>query len=517
MTTRQAAKRREEGNLFAAALTRGPIEVLDFFLPLWAGSALGASPTQVGLLIAVETLTSFVVRPFAGVLADRFDRGRVAAVGALLYALSFAGYVVADGLAVAYPAAFLGGAGGALFWVALRARVGEGLGDDSAAYAKLFSAEGAGTWIAFVAAMSLVSQIDYRGVYAVAGVACLVAGVVLVLPDGMAAVERQHMPGLREVGRKMRPLLALVAVTAMAETGIALLLLLHLQRGHHLQLGEIAAVFLPGFIVYTVLPEYLHRFVVRLGRSRVLGIALLASAGFAVVLSFAPNPWVIAGLWILSAAAYAVAIPTEQSVVAEAAGLSLGRGMGIYESATLLGATVGAAAAGILYEGGSGWRIACLAAAGLLLTAALLVRPAVRAVGVAERPTEPEELLVEELLADDNQITESTAAKNRRDIKRWAEHLGLLVIGQAALAIFGHSFPVDAVSNGIPPGVDWWNWLFGNAREHTTWLMNWSRIWCFVFLIDTVWTWAVVVRRRSKQAARSHTGSAGPGPDQGRS
>jgi MFS family permease len=198
-TEAAGAKRRTTVNEFAAGLVRGPVEVLDFFLPLWVGSALGASPTEVGLLIALETLTSFVVRPFAGVLADRYDRGRLAAAGAVLYALSFAGYVAATDLALAYPAAFLGGVGGALFWVALRARVGEGLAADDASYAKLFAAEGAGTWIAFVVGLSLVQQLGYRGVYAVAGAACVVAAVVLLI---RTALRRRHQPVRRASRRR---------------------------------------------------------------------------------------------------------------------------------------------------------------------------------------------------------------------------------------------------------------------------------------------------------------------------
>ena len=523
-------------NELAAALTRGPVEVLDFLLPLWAGASLGASPAQVGLLTAVETLTSFAARPIAGVLADRFDRGRLASVGAAIYACSFVLYAVTPGLALAYPAAVLGGVGGALFWVALRARVGEGLADDDAAYAKLFAAEGTGTWIAFVAAMTLVTRVDYRGVFAIAGGACLVAAVVLGRRDGVRPVDRGRTPGLRQVGQRMRPMLVLVAVTATAETGVALLLLLHLQRGHQLELGEIAAVFLPGFIVYTVLPEYLHGFVRRFGRTRMLSAAMVASAGFALVLSFAPNPYVIAGLWILSAVAYAVAIPTEQAVVAEAAGLSLGRGMGIYESATLLGATVGALSAGLLYQSdGNGWQLACLAAAAVLLTAALLTRPALRHLAIPDHPSTPEpatlELSTPDALTAEPSTPEPPAptpahpeqqrptsapaptsdpnptdqeavtppdlrTRNRRSLKRWTEHAALFLAVQLILALIDQSWPRDALEHGVRAGTTWWNWLLAINTDSPGPLKNATRIWCLVLLIDTLWTALLLATRR---------------------
>ncbi|MEV5298168.1 MFS transporter [Amycolatopsis methanolica] len=382
-------KRRASQNELAAALMRGPVEVLDFFLPLWAGSALGASAAGVGALTALETLVSFVVRPLAGALADRFDRGRLAAIGAVLYGLSFAGYALTPGLGPAFAAAVLGGAGGAIFWVALRARVGEELDNDKAAFSKLFSAEGGGTWIAFVAAMTLVPRIEYRGVFWFGAAACAVTAAVMLAPTG-AAAPRTTGHGFRQLGRWLRPMLLLVVITALAEAGVALLLLMHLQRGHHLQLNEIAGVFLPGFIVYTTLPEYLHKVTGRLGRTTVLSLAMGCSAVFAVGLSFAPNPLVLAGMWVLSAAAFAAAIPVEQEIVAEAAGVSLGRAMGIYESATLLGATIGAFTAGLLYGTGSGWRVACLGAAVILLAGAVLVRPVLRAVTAREKAPEPQ-------------------------------------------------------------------------------------------------------------------------------
>lgn len=63
--------------------------MLDFLLPLWVGSQLGASAAAVGALTALETLISFIVRPIAGSLADRYDRRRIEAIGAVLYGLSF--------------------------------------------------------------------------------------------------------------------------------------------------------------------------------------------------------------------------------------------------------------------------------------------------------------------------------------------------------------------------------------------------------------------------------------------
>ncbi|MFK0247482.1 MFS transporter [Amycolatopsis azurea] len=485
-------KKRAEENQLAAALTKGPAEVLDFLLPLWVGSQLGASAAEVGALTALETLVSFVVRPIAGSLADRFDRGRIAAVGAVLYGLSFVVYAVTPGIGVAYLAAVLGGAGGALFWVALRARVGEGLARDDGAFSKLFAAEGGGTWIAFVVALTAISWIDYRGVFWLGAAACVAAAVVLLNAKSAPVREEgeEGAPRLLQLGRRMRPMLALVALTAMAEAGVALLLLMHLQRGHRLELGEIAAVFIPGFIVYSLLPDYLHGFVRRVGRTRVLSLAMVASAVFAAGLSFAPSPVVLAIMWVLSAAAFAAAIPVEQAVVAEAAGLSLGRAMGIYESATLLGATAGAFLAGQLYGSGTGWRVACFGAAGLLIFGSFVVRGAVRRVGVAEFPVEhrktasqkenPAPRMIEESPQEAESVTEG-ANKRANPLRNWAVHVAVYVLAQAALAMAGHSWPVEALFGEAHEAGWYWNW-----SGH--WLLNLGRIWTFVLVIDTVWT-----------------------------
>ncbi|MFI6029674.1 MFS transporter [Amycolatopsis magusensis] len=477
----------------AAGLTRGPAEVLDFFLPLWAGSHLAASAAEVGALTALETLVSFAVRPVAGALADRYDRGRLAALGAVLYGLSFVVYVVTPSMTYAYGAAVLGGAGGALFWVALRARVGEGLRDDDGAFSKLFAAEGTGTWIAFIAAMSLVARVDYRGVFALGAAACLVAAVVLVRSGAKGTPMPDDAPRFRQLGGRLWPMLVLVVVTALAEAGVALLLLMHLQRGHQLELGEIAAVFLPGFIVYSVLPDHLHRVVRRVGRRKVLSLAMVCSAVFAAALSFAPSPPVLAVLWVLSAVAFAAAVPVEQAIVAEAAGVSLGRGMGIYEGATLLGATIGTFTAGLLYSAGDGWWVACLGAAGLLLVTSVLVPKAVARVGVVDRPVVVEPVVTAEPEAEPEPQPapepepEPRAESKKPGWRNWAIHAAVFAVAQVALAIAGYSWPLAALGSDDPDFI---------LNDSGHWLLNAGRIWCLVFVVDTVWTGWALLRKR---------------------
>ncbi|MFE2751940.1 MFS transporter [Actinosynnema sp. NPDC059335] len=176
-----------------------------------------------------------------------------------------------------------------------------------------------------------------------------------------------------------------VVMTMAAEAAVGLLLLLHLQRGFGLELDEVAYVFLPGAIAMSAAAEYLHRYVLRFGRRVVLTAASVASAGFAIGLAWAPNPYVIAGLWVLSGLAWAAVMPVQQAVIAEASDGQVGRGMGVYEAACLVGALIGSLAAGALYDGANWW-VACLAAAAMILAGAIVVPRAVRRLGVPDIP-----------------------------------------------------------------------------------------------------------------------------------
>jgi len=390
-------QRRETAAMRAAAVVGGPTDLLELVLPLWAGAVLGASALQVGALVALEMAVSLLVRPLAGVLADSRERRLVAAGGAGLFALSCAGYATAtlvDSLGVAYAAAVVGGVGGALLWVSLRAVVGERLAEDSSVYARLFSREETGSWVAFVAGLALVyPALGYPGLlWACAGAGAVGTAALLRAPARRTGRRPDDDPTAlrpRHLGRRLRPMLAAVALRSAAGAATGYLLLLHLQRDLGLDLGPTALVYLPGSVVASVMAPRLHRSVLRLGRQRVLLSALVASSVLAVGLSTAPGAAVIAVLWVLSAVALAAVAPIRQAVVAEASGEAGGRGLGLYESAALAGAAVGALTAGALFQTSS-WQVACLVAAAVMLASAVLVPRSVRALGVVDVPASTE-------------------------------------------------------------------------------------------------------------------------------
>ncbi|ARX88800.1 hypothetical protein SMD44_08287 [Streptomyces alboflavus] len=113
--------------------------------------------------MAVEMALSVIARPIAGVLSDLFERRYVAATGAVLYAASAAGYALAQNAAAAYAAAAVGGVGGALLWVAVRAIISERLAEDSAVFPRLLASQETGSWVAFIAGMVLIGEIGFDG------------------------------------------------------------------------------------------------------------------------------------------------------------------------------------------------------------------------------------------------------------------------------------------------------------------------------------------------------------------
>jgi len=64
-------------------------------LPVYLVSELHASNSQVGVVVAIYTIASVLVRPFSGFMLDKFSRRMVYLSALVMYALLFSGYLVA--------------------------------------------------------------------------------------------------------------------------------------------------------------------------------------------------------------------------------------------------------------------------------------------------------------------------------------------------------------------------------------------------------------------------------------
>lgn len=542
------ALRRERRTLDGAILTSGTEQVVDFVLPLFAGAVLGLSAWETGLLIAASDLMAFLIRPMAGVVVDRADRAMVAALGAGVLAVGCGLYALATGLPLALIAAVVTGGAGAFLWVAIRAIIGERLRADSSVFAKLVEAEETGGWLILVPAVVLLSVAGYRWVFVGIALCCLVAAGELFrsrrqedpsADDVALAGADLSSVSLRDLGRSLRPMLLVIVATMTAEAAISLLLILHLQRGFGLGAVEVAYIFLPGAIAMSVLPTFLHRMVVRLGRRTMLMLGSVASALFALGLAFAPSPPWIAALWVLSAVAWSVVIPVQQAVVAEAAGRAhLGRGLSLYEAACLAGAFLGSLAAGLLYESG-GLFLVCIVCAIVILSGAALIPAAVNRLGVANYPEPAPESALESASADSSELSESSKVEtsmneNLRDVQGenansensedsdpansnseanapkpqksrrelltdLAAHSGLLAV---ALLIAWAAVPGFVLSSILGVGGETPNiiaavrGLFDGASDFSTVVLAALRVWFVVYVIDVIWTaWKVAEPR----------------------
>ncbi|MGP4968972.1 MFS transporter [Glutamicibacter ardleyensis] len=500
---------RQSAARWSAALVGGPADLLDFLIPLWAGAALGLNATVIGILVATELFVSFAARFPAGLLADMWERRIIVATGAVLYGLSCAGYALSTGPAMAFFSAVLGGLGGALFWAALRAIVSESAGSDSFAFPKLMTWQETGSWVAFVAGLTLIGSLNFQGVFLAASGACFASAVMIATAPRRPAASSKRAESDFPTQR-LRPMLLATGLTSLAEAAIGLLL--HLQGAFDLDVVSIALVFLPGAIMMSLIPGPAHRITMRIGRHRVAAIAALSSATFAFTLAFAPSPLLITALWILSAAAWAAIIPIEQSVIAQVAAERAGKGFGLYESAKLAGAGVGVLVAGVTYETTS-WQVACILFAGVIAAGAIVTPWAVRRSGVANVPRDeatPEMTLTVSTSEEANRsVSQSWKSEQNQEEKMMAKtktdnsklsglgwHLLIFAVAQIALAFMGMSWIVDSFS-----ASDFGEHLASGGRPELegipSFLYGAGKIWVLVFVIDAIWT--LVTGRKSSQ------------------
>ncbi|WP_378143935.1 MFS transporter [Cnuibacter sp. UC19_7] len=355
----------------SATLLSGPVELLDFLVPLWAGAMLGLDAPTIGWLVAAELVASVLVRPVAGYLADTRPRSRVAAVGAFVFSLSCVIYAVADAPVMAFIAAVVGGIAGPLFWISLRAIAAEYLADESGTFAGLMSAEALGSWIFWGPAMVLLGAFGYPAVFIGLAVAAAAAGARLMLTPKEPPVVREELAGgIRGHARRLAPLMTIGGFVTAAEAGVGLALLLQLQDAG-LEVWQIALVYLPGGIALTLLPRPLHGVVERWGRKPAYVAASLASAASTAALALSPPVILIAALWIITSASLALLYPLQKTLVTEASGDRVARGMSLQANADTIGAAVGVVTVGAIVADGR-WAPAFIACAVIILGGAAL-------------------------------------------------------------------------------------------------------------------------------------------------
>jgi MFS family permease len=154
-------------------------------LPRYVEGPLDAGNIAVGLVVGAFSISAFLLRPWTGRLSDRRGRRLVMLAGAVLFALSVAGYLVATSIPMLVVMRLLTGVGDALFFVAALSanmdlappdRRGEAM---SFASLSLYVGIGAGPFIG----EAVISEIGFDAAWITSiALAVAAAGLTLRLP-----------------------------------------------------------------------------------------------------------------------------------------------------------------------------------------------------------------------------------------------------------------------------------------------------------------------------------------------
>lgn len=191
---------RSRPTLFTTAFVTVALAELAYFtadgillpsLPRFVTGPLGGGNVAVGLVIGAFSVSAFLLRPWAGRLADRRGRRVMMVAGGVAFAFSVVGYLVADSIVVLLTMRLLTGIGEAMFFVAALAanvdlappeRRGEAF---SFASLSLYVGIGAGPFVG----EAVIERAGFRTAWLVAiGLAVVAVALALRLPAMRPAV-----------------------------------------------------------------------------------------------------------------------------------------------------------------------------------------------------------------------------------------------------------------------------------------------------------------------------------------
>jgi MFS family permease len=368
----------------AACLSIGMLLVV---LPLYANDELGAGSLGVALAVSAVSPMLLLCQPLAGRVGDRRGRRVLVVGGALVAAISVAGYALADSLEALIAFRLLTGAGEALFFVgaatmitdlAPASRRGEAL--------SLYSLGlWAGLAIGPVLGELVLGDGRYDTVWLLAAACCVVAAAIgLLLPETAPPREPAHDDRLRLVHPAAIGPGLVLAVTVFGFAGLGAFGALYARD---LGLENTGLVFLVFSIVVVATRIVGRRLPDRLGPKRTSGSALVAVAAGLLVIGIWNAP---AGLLlgtVVLAFGQALAFPSLMTLAVNGApARERSSVIGTFTAFTELGFAVGAVSLGAIATsvGYDGAFVVC--AIGPILGALLLARIPARAAAPALDP-----------------------------------------------------------------------------------------------------------------------------------
>lgn len=258
--------------------------------PRYTFGPLGGNEVAVGIVIGAFSISSVVMRPFAGRLADRRGRRIGLVLGAIITLVAALGHLVASDVPTLIVMRLLLGVGEALFFVAGLAaatdlapehRRGEAI---SLVSLSLYL----GVAIGPVIGETVYAWSGYAAVWLVAAaIAAVAVGLSWIAPETLSAASRDAAPrNERFVDRRgLEPgLLALCGVFGMGPFFAFLPLMTDdLEIGASTYFAVFAIIVVVLRVIGAKLPD-------RIGAARLSGTALVVSAAGMGVAGLAPTP-----------------------------------------------------------------------------------------------------------------------------------------------------------------------------------------------------------------------------------
>lgn len=357
-------------------------------VPLYVTGPLAGGDVSVGIVVGAFSLSALLLRPWAGRLADRRGRAVLMLSGGLVFAISVAGYSLANGIGLLLVLRLLTGVGEAFFFVgavtamsdlAPTERQGEAI---SLFSLSLYAGLAAGPPIG----EAVVAAVGFGTVWAISTSAALLAVVLAARvgdtrePEPPAESGLAGESGAAAVGRLIHrgavvPALLLLALVWGMAGFLAFVPLYALDLGL-----PGAGLLLFGFAAIVILIRSAGaRIPDRLGATRSVRLALLcAAAGLLVIGSWRTVPGLVSGTAVLGVGVALGTPAIMMLALQDVPATERGAAMGTVSMSLDLALGLGPATFGLIAAATN--RPSAFLAAALIATAGLVL--AVRRVGL---------------------------------------------------------------------------------------------------------------------------------------
>jgi DHA1 family tetracycline resistance protein-like MFS transporter len=328
-------------------------------LPFYA-QRYGATPVQIGAIIAAFSLMQFLFTPLWGRISDRVGRRPVILVSLFGSVASYLLFARAESVLALLASRMLAGVAGANL-AAAQAYIADVTTPETRARGMGWISAAFGLGYMLGPPIAAVTSLRW-GVHAPGYIAAALAFINLVLarlwlPEAVPTADKSLMHRSfdpRVLHRVLqRPVLGGVAITmtavAFATSGVTAMLALYLQARFSFDETHTAWIFsLIGLTSSAIQLGLVHTLVTRFGERRlsIAGIVLLAISLLAI--AAAPTPVALRGILIFYAIGFAVIGPSALSLVSRAAKEGeQGMVIGVVQSLGALARVFGPMAAGI--------------------------------------------------------------------------------------------------------------------------------------------------------------------------